>query len=584
MPKEIPPQYLSLNELLSGRLFRIPAYQRDYRWGSRQLEDMFKDIRALSSKGDDSGNHFMATVVCHRREEIVLASLTKYGQVDIVDGQQRLTTLIILLNACRKALDEDGQQTAAENLARLLIKEGGDHILLQTNHDTSHYFEDFLRSDKSPDPDDAETGSDRALLEAIQKCNKQVQEWREKGGLADLVTLVRNRLYFILLEIEDEQIVYTTFETLNSRGLEVSWLDRLKSKLMGKAYELRETRVHTELIKNLQTKWSDIYRTIAKQSHIRKIANQSNIDAECLQFAATLYYQKRSELLSEEKSVETLVERASDGRGIEDVADWVFLVTKAYCKAVALGQVQEAVMRISPARLLAIAIHLRDFKHGELNALLEHWQKITFRIYGLKDLDARRHKGPYIHLACRVCRNKSGTELTPDQIHKELDVIGSHVTINDAIRELRDRADCFTNWRDDLRFFMYRREEYLVRKKQKERRSGVRHKERDNNWSAIWAAKSSRSIEHIFPQKTAPNDFKHRLGNLMLLPPEVNSGLQVTPPMDKRQAYRDTGLLIADEVAGLLDGLKAEGKEWGEEAVEKRGEDLLRWAETEWGD
>ncbi len=57
----IQPKFLSLSDLLSNRLFRIPQYQRSYSWERKHREDMFEDIRSI--KGEPDRLHFMATVV-----------------------------------------------------------------------------------------------------------------------------------------------------------------------------------------------------------------------------------------------------------------------------------------------------------------------------------------------------------------------------------------------------------------------------------------------------------------------------------------------------------------------------------------
>ena len=64
---EIHPQYLTLGKLLSGRLFRIPQYQRAYSWHSKQRKDLFSDISIVAEGGSDA-SHFMATIVGLRRE------------------------------------------------------------------------------------------------------------------------------------------------------------------------------------------------------------------------------------------------------------------------------------------------------------------------------------------------------------------------------------------------------------------------------------------------------------------------------------------------------------------------------------
>ncbi len=89
----IRPEYLTLDQLLAKRLFRIPHYQRAYSWTSKERSDMFKDISKLKDKPDNS--HFMATIVgLHRETKTIVTD--QYNVIEIVDGQQRLTTLVLL--------------------------------------------------------------------------------------------------------------------------------------------------------------------------------------------------------------------------------------------------------------------------------------------------------------------------------------------------------------------------------------------------------------------------------------------------------------------------------------------------------
>jgi uncharacterized protein with ParB-like and HNH nuclease domain len=142
----IHPQYLSLSKLLDGRLFRIPEYQRAYSWTTHERQDLFGDIERMHAKGPDEG-HFMAAVVCLRRKQQILGT-DEFHVVEVVDGQQRLTTLIILLNCIKLALHDEkkGKEKLALELGELLVKvEGDELLLLQTNHDSSQYYSTFLR-------------------------------------------------------------------------------------------------------------------------------------------------------------------------------------------------------------------------------------------------------------------------------------------------------------------------------------------------------------------------------------------------------------------------------------------------------
>ena len=114
----IHPQYLTLSKLLDGRLFCIPEYQRAYSWTSSERQDLFGDIEKVRDKGQDAG-HFMAAVVCLRREKQTLGT-DEFHVLEIVDGQQRLTTLIILLNTIKLALNR--KDKAVAKLARELTE------------------------------------------------------------------------------------------------------------------------------------------------------------------------------------------------------------------------------------------------------------------------------------------------------------------------------------------------------------------------------------------------------------------------------------------------------------------------------
>ena len=231
----IQPQHLTLGELLHNRLFRIPKYQRAYSWQTRHRKDLFNDIeKSWASTKDKS--HFMATIVGLRRERPTIMT-DEYQMLDIVDGQQRLTTLILLLKATAKS--DLVEERIIQEIREMLVKpDRMSLLLLQTNHDTSGYFADYLRNGNNPAPATANTLADRELLTAMRECERFVENWKERGdSLEGLVGHLKNRLSFILHEIDEEAIVYTVFEVLNSRGLDVSWLDRLKSMLMAIVFD-----------------------------------------------------------------------------------------------------------------------------------------------------------------------------------------------------------------------------------------------------------------------------------------------------------------------------------------------------------
>lgn len=555
---EIQPRYIKLAELFSNRLFRIPPYQRAYSWQAKHRSDLFSDIeRSYSGKNDS--DHFMATVVGLRREKRSIIT-DEYQVIDIVDGQQRITTLILLFKAIHKSLDRANniERRVADDLKELLVKpDETSLLLLQTNHDSSGYFAHYIRSDAIPDDSLVSTLADRNLVNAMRECEGFVDSWKaDGGGVVDLYGHLKNRLTFIFHEIGEEKLVYTVFEVLNNRGLSVSWFDRLKSMLMAVVFEA-ETGNNREIIGELHRLWSEMYHTMG----IRL-----GLSNETLRFAATLYSDNvPNRLLGEGDSVELLRARGSEPRTVVETAQWLLDVTKAVDRVASMERRSHTVTRISQARLLASAIFLcsQDWVANERDRVLTRWERVTFRIYGLYRKDARTAVGSYIRLSWKIL-NKG---LSPADVIREIDTIGSEYPIDGALNEIRT-IDWYSTRREEVRYLFWRYEEFLSK------RSGQRFT--NEQWDRIWRSSVADTIEHILPQSSG-HDHVHWLGNLLLLPPGLNSQLGAQAPKVKATSYRRTGLLIADDAASYS------GK-WSKLKILEREDRLIEWAKQEGGE
>jgi hypothetical protein len=567
---DIQPKFQRLNDMLKGCLFEIPAYQRSYSWEKKQRADLFDDITRLQTV-DKSVSHFMATMVGLFRE-VRRIDTDEFRVIEIVDGQQRLTSLIILFKALLKSLsttDAKEVKLAAE-LSALLVK--GDDLsilLLQTNHDSCHHFRNYIRGGVD-DPDfnagalarNAKTMSERLLLNAIEECEEFVRSWR--GTKLELGHILKNRLTLIFYEMSDESSVYTVFEVLNSRGLDVAWLDRLKSILMGIAFGMGGSNggPHVKEIRNI---WADIYKIIGLHQ---------GLSTEALRFAAIL---KSPDVVSRvptpEQSID-IIRTCAKGtaKGAVAISRWILSVVKAV-DCVHANPRRKAVTEIVHARLLAVAIELGKFKPDEKDKLRDAWEKVTFRIFGMCRKDARTRVGEYVRLSHRFM-----TEPVTfgDALSCIRELGGDEYGIEEAVKALAD-SNCYEGWEEELRYFMMRYEEFLAKEQG--------HKYTGDQWSRIWHDSAAKSIEHICPKsrgsekRTRSNRtiFVHRLGNLTLLPPGLNSSLGDKSPTEKADRYRGAGLLLSNQLAPMM-------KTWGPEAVRKREEKLLKWAQKEWAD
>ena len=551
----IQPQFIKFADLLEKRLFRIPHYQRAYSWRRAERQDMFKDIQKLKDRPGSS--HFMATVVGLRRDTVPIVT-DEYDVIEIVDGQQRLTTLVILLKVIAQELeasltDDDKAALTTEarlerELQELLVKQDElSLILLQTNHDRSQHFANFLRDGTSPPISEAQTLADRELLRGIHECKSFVKKW---GDSTELLRLLKNQLYFIFHETHDEEAVYTLFEVLNNRGLEVSWLAKLKSRLMEVVFETDQGN-RSEHIDELHRIWGSFYGIVGLRE---------GVDTEALTFAATLRSLRVSKILGDGAAVERLMKEVDTNvaKTIE-ISSWLLKVVKAVNRL--QEEMRQPVTKIRHARLLAVEIILRDFPDEEERKLLDQWEKTSFRIFGLCRKDARTGVGDFVRLACEIQNN---LDLSSDDISERIREIGAVYTIDEVGDQLW-KADCYNGWESELRYVLCRYEEHLAKQ---------RGQTFDNEqWNRIWQESAANSIEHILPQSNSQNSILvHCLGNLLLLPPRLNSSLRDKDPRKKADDYRQTGLLIAGDVAETI-----QERGWGEAEIEGREDEITSW-------
>ena len=188
------------------------------------------------------------------------------------------------------------------------------------------------------------------------------------------------------------------------------------------------------------------------------------------------------------------------------------------------------------ARSLAVAIILSDFPDEDERKLLDIWEKIAFRIFGLCREDARKEEKAF----CQLVREILNKDLSPDDISQGICKIGINYTFDMDEEDLYD-IDRYTGWKDELRYLLCRYAEYLAEK---------------NNQTLSnekWESIQKFSIEHILPQ-SEDSRLIHALGNFILLPRGLNSKLKNKNPQQKANAYRSTKpkLFSAIEVADWI--------------------------------
>ena len=574
----IEPTYKTLQTLFADRVFRIPHYQRFYSWQKKQRDDLFNDLKKLNARTDDN-HHFMATIVCHKTNEVTPVGSKEYRLYDVVDGQQRLTTLIIILKCIELSLEDPDER---EELSRTIVKKDGNLILLQTNNANEHIFNAFLRDGTKPSKEQVKTHADKAMRDGISQCESFVNKWKEDNGDAmSLLRLVVNKLGFVIFDTEDKRNVYSIFEVLNSRGLAVDYLDKCKSMLMERAFKFAGSEeAASAAIDTLQNIWAEIYREIA----------DINISGEqILRVAGTLYFgENRGKPRPADKSLESFREACDEADKPRVLASRILDVAKKLVslqKNIFLGPVTE----VLHARILAIAIMSTDvLSDAERAKAMCQWERVTFRIFQLFGKDAREMVGKYVRLAAAITNKKEGGDRY-SEIMNSLRKLGKKFPVDEAVDEGLVDVDVY-EYPEFTRFVLWKYEEQLAKQ------AGQGSTVDENVRAEVWASRAEDSIEHIFPQAPEPggawdgkmvsNDGTAyeveeevgRIGNLILLPIKLNMEAKRQGFNAKKDIYERHNLRMVREILGEEIG------DWTFEEIVARENKIVAWAKTEWAD
>ena len=215
-------------------MFQIPDYQRGYAWEKEQWKDFVQDIDALID--DKISSHYTGTIVIYQPIEspTINYGTKKLEVVDIVDGQQRLTTCSLYLSIILAELIKVGEDQYKADIPIYLFS--GAKSKLKLNNDTEDFYFDLIS--KGSANVQASTVHQRRLLDAFSYLKNHLTEQYKARGLTgvsylkDLFDALIRKLNFSFYPIEVESEIGMTFELMNSRGKDLSALELLKNYLM----------------------------------------------------------------------------------------------------------------------------------------------------------------------------------------------------------------------------------------------------------------------------------------------------------------------------------------------------------------
>jgi hypothetical protein len=273
----------TLTSLFAEALYQIPDYQRGYAWEEKQWTDFLQDVDALVD--EDVTSHYTGTVVVYAPRD---AQVRQYGTkrlkvVDIVDGQQRLTTVCLYLSVIMDALVMRGQIEYTSEIPNFLYT--GSVCKLTLSNDTGDIFYDLLKNGTANVP--VQTPHQKRVVAAHTRFRAHIQRQMEQRGdesiayLQGLFHAITQKLNFTYYTIEEEAEIGMTFELMNSRGKGLSVLELLKNYLMHwVSRNESDPNERQSMTRTINKAWKDTYSNLGASD---------GVEDQCLRIAWTLY-------------------------------------------------------------------------------------------------------------------------------------------------------------------------------------------------------------------------------------------------------------------------------------------------------
>lgn len=289
--KELEP----LKSIFKDRIFKIPDYQRGFAWTSRQLQDFWEDLVNLPP----DRFHYTGLLSLKKLEKGVWSSWNDerwliedrgFKAFHIVDGQQRLTTFVIFIQALIELLsnikenigksEEDiylGSFSLKAIKEEYLVIERPPQFIIRTykfGYEVDNPSFQFLKFRIFKEPNSGtiqETFYTLNLNNAKNFFVENLTNFYQKGGLNEIEILFKKltqNLMFNVYEISDDFDVFVAFETMNNRGKKLSNLELLKNRLIFLTTLYDDKELHadekTSLREKINDAWKEIYYQLGR--------------------------------------------------------------------------------------------------------------------------------------------------------------------------------------------------------------------------------------------------------------------------------------------------------------------------------
>lgn len=581
--------------------FLVPDYQRGYSWGEEQLDALWEDLENIT--GERTHYTGMFTFCKDSRDERLF---------QIVDGQQRMTTLIILISELLKRIKggiKNGRTVESYKETYLYHQPYGS---LSVNYRFQYSADDpsdaFFKTkileqyDSKAAMQPQDTLYTRQLSFAKKYFAEKIGEY-DQDQLSDLFIKVTEKLKFNEYLIDDLDEVYVTFETMNNRGKNLSTLELLKNRLIylstlyanNAGQDLIQMNNVNILRGHINEAWKTIYAELGRSQ--KKVLNDDTFlrDHWIMYFrydrSASMVFKK--DLLSEHFTAKNVHNLKLE---IQAVDNYVINLQKSIriwfnincpSESTLSDTSKEWLTRLNRVGIgsfkpLLMAAYLHNTETDVL-PLVKSCERFRFLVSSLSARRSNTSDSHFYTLAHDYFVNPSKYDLVADVDWQTNNWTYIPGFINSTVDRYQ-KQEGFYSW-GGLRYFLYEYEKHL------QKQGDVKVE-----WDTFEQNQNGKvSIEHVFPQ--TPTDsywtirFKtdedkaltHSLGNLLLL--SKNSELQNDAFDKKKKTIKDAdgnilhngydmGSYSEIEIASL--------PEWNPKEIINRGKMLLKFLIDHW--
>ena len=566
-----------ISELFDGRkIFNIPKYQRAYAWEEQQLKDFVEDIE--NQKPDRS--YFFGTILfqAQPRHE-------GFEMIDIVDGQQRITTLIIFMKLLLTQRKEASNDVTMLEDTYIQIYNRYKLRVLDTDND---FFTSYILQDNRPDVSQIHTPSQRRLLKAKDFLGRSLKTRSDK--IEKFIDTIEN-MKVLTYSVEDKAEATLIFETTNDRGKSLTSLEKTKSFLMHKSYIVSDNP-ETDL-DILQDRFSEIYRSYEEI--------ESRVDEDSILQYHFIAFEEWKNKKEYQRSVQMIKQKVNKLVNAEDRAEaWRFIDRCSRELKESFGIVKTLFTSRAPYLLDLFALSRRAT-----------FYPLLIKAYKLDRLDGKQNFKRITRLVEIICfrfgiggyRSDKGRESLYglardfggnfDQLVKDLqDFVEYYCNDSEFERCLRNPFFHFDVDGNDQQYLFWKYENHLRAKKQ------PIFPEMSYDEFTNTDSRRKFSIEHIIPQYPTANEivtdksirptidlnfqgkYLHSLGNLTIDPLSANASKSNQDFKHKDQGYfRKAPLKAQNELSEFLN-LKTE--RWDEVSISNRADRILEFALEHW--